>query len=191
MTAFGWTGSYQYRFEVFNHVDQRTREDWFLRPVPLFTVEDPSNAGVDLWSGPPKIDGTKNKLFQVLDNPPTKGKAMRYFHDSGDVWELVVVCVGRAASTPSFSCLDGEGHGCTNDVGGPDRWNELLIAYDSDKRTAQQENCIQLYEKGASNRDPKGLCGALKWTWDKEKINTALFRLGRVLGSVEDKPLTT
>lgn len=40
--------------------------------------------------------------------------------------------------TTHFTCMEGEGHGCAEDVGGYIGWKELLKAYDAPNPTNYQ-----------------------------------------------------
>jgi hypothetical protein len=52
-----------------------------------------------------------------------------------------------------------------------------LKAYDAQERTNDQRNRITWYENEASNKDPQGLRGELKWNWNKARINQILVEL--------------
>ncbi|OJJ48538.1 hypothetical protein ASPZODRAFT_14669 [Penicilliopsis zonata CBS 506.65] len=184
--AFGWSNTHLYDFKVYNHSDARGREHRLAGPESLLTITDTSLNG-DMMMGPTR-DSSKVKLFQVLDNSTTKGKTIHYLYDLGDGWEHVVTCTGRSDATQHISCLEGEGHGCAEDVGGPLGWEELLEAYDAESPTSDQKEQIIWYETFASNGDPEGLRGELKWKWDKDGINEQLKELTQSSGTGSTAP---
>ncbi|KAN0076447.1 Protein MM3350-like domain containing protein [Elaphomyces granulatus] len=177
LVAFGWANTHLYDFEVFGHSETTGRSHRLSGPEPLFkltdldTIEDDFDIGIPT---PPNRDSSKVRLFKVLDDPKTKGNTIHYNYDFGDGWEHVITCIGRTPATPHFVCLDGEGHGCAEDVGGPSGWEELLKAYDAETPTKDQKMTMKWFETFASNKDPRGLRGDLKWQWDKDGVNAAL-----------------
>ncbi|TVY90517.1 Uncharacterized protein LAWI1_G004397 [Lachnellula willkommii] len=190
IVAFGWANTHIYEFDVFNHSDVRGRESRFSGGEPMFKImeiiEDFDEAfdesdyeSDDESSGSSNPDSAKVTLLDILDDPKTKGKTIHYCYDFGDGWEHVISCTGRADATAQFVCLDGEGHGCAEDVGGYIGWQELLEAYDAEKPTKKQKESMSWFETQASNKDAEGLRGEKKWRWDKDKINTVLNELGQ------------
>lgn len=197
--AFGWAGTHLYDFEVFDHAETLGRENRFtagpepiLKITDLATDEDTMHAS---WmpEPAPKRDSAKTKLFSILDGPTTAGKTIHYMYDFGDGWEHVVVCTGRAPPTELFSCIDGEGHECAEDVGGWKGWLQLLDDFaqncpddddddddddDADddfyNPTKEQFTRMCWYEDECSNGQKSGLGGKANWEWDKDAINTRL-----------------
>ncbi|KAH6665773.1 MM3350-like domain-containing protein [Halenospora varia] len=100
------------------------------------------NNGATMHSGTPNRDSSEVKLFKVLDDPETEGKTIHYNYDFGDGWEHVIACTGRTTPTSHFVCVEGEGHGCTEDVGGYLGWQGLLEAYDAPNPTNDQNERI-------------------------------------------------
>ncbi len=173
MVAFGWANTHLYDFDVFDHSDLTGRENRLAGGEPIFKITDLSTVE-DFGFGPPNRDSSKATLFKILDDPKTKGKAIHYNYDFGDGWEHVISCIGRADAAAHFVCIEGEGHGCAEDVGGSTGWKELLEAYDAQNPTKAQKEKIEWFETYASNKDPGGLRGELKWKWDKARINEIL-----------------
>ncbi|KAL7621064.1 hypothetical protein AAE478_008376 [Parahypoxylon ruwenzoriense] len=180
--AFGWASTHLYDFDVFEHSDVQGRENRLLGPEPIFKITDPDTLDGNFGFMPPSRDSFKVTLFKVLDNPETKGKTIHYNYDFGDGWEHVITCTGRTDATTHFVCLEGEGHGCAEDVGGCSGWENLLKAYDAQNPTSDQKDLMSWFETFASNKDPEGLRGEMKWRWDKERINADLRVLAEASG---------
>ncbi|TVY43687.1 Uncharacterized protein LOCC1_G004653 [Lachnellula occidentalis] len=188
IVAFGWANTHLYDFDVFDHSDVRGRENRFSGGNPMFKItatseeSDPEESDYesdDESLGPKDPDSAQVTLFDILHDPKTKGKTIHYCYDFGDGWEHVISCIGRADATAQFVCLEGEGHGCAEDVGGCIGWQELLKAYDADEPSKKQKELMSWFETQASNKDAEGLRGEKKWIWDKDNINTVLNELGR------------
>lgn len=130
-------------------------------------------------------DSSKTKLFEVLDDPVTKGKTIHEHYDFSDGWQHVIVCTGRSLATQDFVCLDGEGHGAAESVGGWHGWLNLLAAYDARAPTQEQRQLMEWFEKSAWNKDPAGLRGDLRRKWDKDAINKILSRPKILMISLE------
>lgn len=183
LVAFGWANTHLYDFDIFDHNNARGHEHSFLGLEPIFKLTDLNTLDdVDFWETR-SLDSSKVTLFRVLDNPETKGKTIHYNYDIGEGWEHVITCTGRTDPTAHFICLDGEGHGCAEDVGGSKGWDELLKAYDAQNPTIEQKEKILWFETFASNKDPEGLRGEMKWRWDKDKINVVLTELHKPSGN--------
>jgi hypothetical protein len=185
--AFGWANTHIYDFDVFDHDDVRGRENRLSGPGPIFKITDMTaadyNDDLEMY---PHRDSSKVRLFNVLDDPKTKGNTIHYNYDFGDGWEHVISCTGRTDATERFFCLDGEGHGCAEDVGGSSGWKELLKAYDAQNPTNDQKELISWFETKASNKDPEGLRGEMKWRWDKDRINAVLGELDDASGAAPE-----
>jgi Plasmid pRiA4b ORF-3-like protein len=178
LVAFKWSNTHLYDFDVFGRTEhvRFSGQGPLLKITDLDTLEDDFDFDYGMPK-PPNRDSSKVKLYKVLDDP--KNGIIVYNYDFGDGWEHVITAIGRTAATAYFECLDGEGHGCAEDVGGPTRWGDLLKAYDAEHPTKEQKMKMSWFETFASNRDPRGLRGDLKWQWDKDGINATLR--GRVL----------
>lgn len=190
LVAFGWANTHLYDFDVFDHNDVRGRQNRLAGPEPILKITDLKTVEEGIFPGPPNQDSSKIKLYSVLDNPKIKGNTIHYNYDFGDGWEHVITCAGRTGPTAHFICLEGEGHGCAEDVGGPHGWKTLLEAYDADNPTENQKELIDWFETYASNKEPEGLRGEKKWKWDKDGINTVLTELG-ALPKDRDGPETS
>lgn len=141
----------------------------------MFKITDMNGEDFDYREGDQHSSDVK--LFKILDDPITKGKTIHYEYDFGDGWEYVISCIGRTDATKHFICLEGEDHGCAEDSGGSTGWKELLEAYDAQNPTKAQKQLMSWFEEDASNKDPEGLRGELKWKWHKDKINQVLAEL--------------
>lgn len=71
-------------------------------------------------------------------------------------------------------CVGGEGHPAAENVGGSKGWKELKIAYNSRKKTAEQEQMVDWFEELCVNGDEVGLKGANVCRWDMKTINQKL-----------------
>jgi hypothetical protein len=173
--AFGWANTHLYDFEIFDHTDTRGREHRLSGPEPLFKITDLNTLDETFSFG--VRDSSRVELYQILDDPKTEGKTIHYSYDFGDGWEHVITSIGRADSTTNFVCLDGEGHGCAEDVGGYSGWKQLLEAYDAQNPTRDMDELISWFETRASNKDSRGLRGEERRRWDKDRINAVLREL--------------
>ena len=181
LVSFGWANTHLYDFDVFDHNDATGRENRLSGPEPIFKITDLKTVDDGMLTSPTR-DSSKVKLFKVLDDPKTRGKTIHYVYDFGDSWEHVITCTARTDATTHFVCVEGEGHGCAEDVGGYTGWKELLMAYDAQNPTKDQKERISWFETFASNKDPRGLRGELKWRWDKDRINAVLSELDEPSG---------
>ncbi|RDL40136.1 uncharacterized protein BP5553_00115 [Venustampulla echinocandica] len=101
---------------------QCQKKDWATHKAEYSeTLEDGDYCGKP---GLQYRDDAKITLFQVLDGLKTKA------------------CTGRTDATAHFVCLEGEGHGCAEDVGGYHGWKELLMAYNAQNPTKGQKEEI-------------------------------------------------
>jgi hypothetical protein len=190
LVAFGWANTHIYDFDIFDHTDTRGRENRLAGGEPIFKITNMSTVE-DFGFGPPNRDSSKVTLFKILDDPKTKGKTIHYNYDFGDGWEHVISCTGRTDATAHFVCLEGEGHGCAEDVGGYTGWKELLEAYDAQNPTKAQKEKMSWFEEYASNKDPAGLRGELKWKWDKDRTNQVLAELNVPSGAMTTSPTSS
>ena len=114
------------------------------------------------------------RLHDVLDNHQYKGMPLEYEYDFGDCWCHAITLVGRRDPTKGFVCIDGEGHGCAEDVGSTPGWQRLKAAYRASNPTKEQVDSMRWYEKRASNRESQGLGGGRDRIWSKDTINARL-----------------
>lgn len=88
--AFDWATTHLYEFYVFDHSDGRGRENRLAGGEPLFKITELSTDDDELvMPGIPRLkkkDVTQIQLFNVLDDPKTKGKTIHYMYDFGDGW---------------------------------------------------------------------------------------------------------
>ncbi|KAM3153659.1 hypothetical protein ABEW05_005901 [Botrytis cinerea] len=173
--AFGWKDCHLHEFEVLNHSESMGNKFSASSRATLLRIS-PSNILEEAQDDQNKCS-SETLLNQILDGELTRGKTILYRYDFGDDWEHVMVCGGRADPTENFELLGGEGHGCAEDVGGSYGWIKLIEAYDSNNPTKDQRETMDWFEEEAHNKDSYGLRGAAKYTWDKEKLNTALKEL--------------
>ena len=103
------------------------------------------------------------KLDQYMGHAAYKDHFLKYIYDFGDNWVHSLTYIGRAPKTTQFVCIDGEGHGCAEDVGGPSGWDELKEAYRSPSPNETQEEVKDWYEKHATNGFFTGLAGERLW----------------------------
>lgn len=97
-----------------------------------------------------------------------------YQYDFGDSWEHIITVLGRGEKVDFFFCVDGEGHGCAEDAGGPTGWEDVRDAY---KKRNGDKDLREWYEKNCTNGDPAGLKGEKVWRWDQAEINGHLVHL--------------
>ena len=190
LVAFGWANTHIYDFDVFDHSDTRGRQNRLTGGEPIYKITNMSTVE-DLGFGPPNRDSSKVTLCKILDDPKTKGKTIHYNYDFGDGWEHVMSCTGRTYATAHFVCLEGEGHSCAEDVGGYTGWKELLEAYETQNPTKAQKEKMLWFDECASNKDPGGLRGELKWVWDKDRANQVLVELNVPSGATTTSPTSS
>ncbi|KAF7944192.1 hypothetical protein EAE96_010594 [Botrytis aclada] len=169
--AFDWKNCHLYDFEVLDNNETMGSEHRLVMKPVLFKITDLDTLDAD---GDQAKESRRTKLYQILDGARTRGKTIHYMYDFGDGWEHVITCSERADSTTKFVVLGGEGHGCAEDVGGYGGWVDLIAAYESDEPTEGQRHLMSWFENEAHNKDPRGLRGAAKYTWDKDRINAIL-----------------
>ena len=75
----------------------------------------------------PQKMGSNVRLFQVFSTAKYQGKPMEYEYDFGDSWFHEITLIGREDATDTFQCIDGEGHGCAEDVGSIKGWADLKV----------------------------------------------------------------
>ncbi|TGO09306.1 hypothetical protein BTUL_0172g00240 [Botrytis tulipae] len=107
--------------------------------------------------GDPAKDSKRTKLYQILDGARTSGKTIHYMYDFGDGWEH-----DMDVRKMWEGIVD---------------WVDLIAAYESDEPTEHQRHLISWFENQAHNKDPRGLRGAAKYAWDKDRINAILNEL--------------
>jgi len=192
MVAFGWADTHFYEFEVFEQKDLKAPKHEAAEGRPIFKITEPETDHEDSDFRSPYRDSSDITIFKVLKASKSGGRILHYVYDHDDGWRHVISCIGRTDATTHFVCLDGEGHGCAEGVGGHSGWKELLEAYDAEAPTKRQKKKISWYEKYAGNRDSDGLRGEKKWKWNKDTVNNALSELGQssVVASSSDSTHT-
>ena len=132
----------------------------------------------------PERKADRVRLYQVFDNAAYRDAPLEYEYDFGDCWEHAITVVGRAdAATDYFRCLDGEGHGVAEDVGGTKGWEALKAAYRADRPSREQREKMVWFERQASNEDRRGLRDGWEHGWPKSRVNARLGELaGRAVG---------
>lgn len=101
--------------------------------------------------------GRKVRLFSVSDNAKYRDMPMGYEYDFADCWEHDIAVVGRKDATNHFECVEGEGHGCAEDVGSGQGWAELKTAFRASRPNKEQKEKTQWYKYQASNAGQGGL----------------------------------
>lgn len=193
--VFGWANMHRYDFDFFGNRENKDHDS--RKQDPDFKIghsdynddeQEPYSEDED-WDYryyAKTKDSAKTLLFEVLENFKPTEKSIHYnYHKRGsgwnaahgNEWEHVLTLIGRTDATPYFVCLDGEGHGCAENVGGYSGWKELLQAYQAESPSSAQLERMTWYQTKAGNRDISGLHGERKWIWDKEGINATLQQL--------------
>lgn len=175
VVAFGWPYAAIYGFDIFDGTDYKGR-------VPNVDGGGAKlrYAGFDTIHSTDPAD-TRNSaeavIYKVLDSVEANKQTLVYDYNLREGWEHIVSVTGRAAPTSQFVCVDGEGHGCAEDVGGHSGWADLLTAYDAVNPTQDQKDKIEWFENQSSNGDSDGLRGEKKLMWDKDRVNEVLREL--------------
>ena len=92
-------------------------------------------------------------------------------------WERPLTLLGRGDESDQVTCMEGEGHPCTEDVGGQDGWEVLKAAYRATEPDEEQRELMEWFEIHASNEESRGLAGDKVMAWDTERANAQLARL--------------
>jgi hypothetical protein len=177
MVAFGWTNRYDAgkMFEV--PVPQPAGPPGHENPIPRIHngVQTPNNLR--------HCDARTLKLYEILINPQPDAACMTYTYQClGELWQHSISFLGQmlpgSPGNGTFYCVGGEGHGCSEGIGGVYAWKELLAAYDAGIPNIEQRRKIERFQKDArNNTEPGGLSGYRKWEWDKAKVNRLLEEL--------------
>lgn len=114
------------------------------------------------------------KLQTYFENPRFRDQDLIYQYDFGDSWEHLITVLGRGDKVEFFFCVDGEGHRCAEDAGGPSGWEDVRDAY---KKISGDKDLREWYEKTCTNGDAAGLKGEKVWRWDQAEINGHLLGL--------------
>ncbi|KAH8674598.1 MM3350-like domain-containing protein [Tricladium varicosporioides] len=122
----------------------------------------------------PEVYSDEIKLYEVFDDKEYLNAPIQYEYDFNESWVHDVMVIGRAEGTSRFQCLNGEGHGVAEDVGGVHGWLELRKAYNASKPTKWQEERKLWYETEAFNKDVEGLESGRDRFWDRDAINRTL-----------------
>lgn len=104
----------------------------------------------------------------------TRDHDLIYQYDFGDSWEHLISVIGRGDKLEFFFCVDGEGHGCAEDAGGPINWEDVRNAC---KGRSGDKDLREWYEKICVNGDRAGLKGDKVWRLDQDEINGHLVGL--------------
>lgn len=101
-----------------------------------------------------------------------------------------IECVGRTTpSTKTAICVAGEGHPCSEDVGGPAGWKRLKQAYRQpyDKSDFDASKLRRWYRQDCANGDIEGLAINGPYKWDRGAVNKELSRIEFGLIPEEDE----
>lgn len=165
--AFGWANCHLHSFEV--RPEASTWSTTILRISPD-SAEDSDD------DDPLRSESSEDYELQTyFDNPRFRDNLLIYQYDFGDSWEHLITVLGRGDKEEFFICVDGEGHSCAEDAGGPTGWEDVRDAY---RKTSGDRDLREWYEKTCVNGDPAGLKGEKLWRWDQDKINSDLIGLG-------------
>ncbi len=122
----------------------------------------------------PQSMSHKVRLHNVFERDQYQNLLFEYEYDFGDRWCHDIKLLGRRDATDFFMCTDGEGHGCAEDVGSVDGWQNLKKAHRATNPTDEQREKMHWYETMASNSDSQGLGGGRDRVWAKGMINRKL-----------------
>ncbi|KAF2842861.1 hypothetical protein M501DRAFT_918381, partial [Patellaria atrata CBS 101060] len=117
---------------------------------------------------------TSLQLCDVLEDLQYNGLELEYEYNFGECWHHCITLEGRADPTSHFLCLDGEGHGVAEDVGGIRGWEELKEAYRAAVPTEEQREKMHWYETQAINGDKDGLSAGNERRWKRNSVNRQL-----------------
>ncbi|KAN0110820.1 hypothetical protein V8E51_007207 [Hyaloscypha variabilis] len=159
MVAFGWLNTREeWRFELIDHGGPLS----YRHVPPTMRLAKRFDGFLKLFQ---KIAGEKPSVVDF-------GIFMLRYVVSEEIWEHHVCLIGTAPPTALIECIDGLGHACTEGLGGPQGWKELLLAYDADDPNEEQQELQALYEE---HKNTEGLRGSLQRSCDMEKINNLLW----------------
>lgn len=82
-------------------------------------------------------------------------------------------------ATETAVCIAGEGHPCSEDVGGPSGWRILKEAFHLpwEKSDFTANRMRKWYRNDCVNGDPEGLAADGPYRWDREAVNRELGNL--------------
>lgn len=170
-TAFGWGQYHPYQFSV-------EKEDEQLRPHPC-VIE----LQVDGESPAPHSEksSTDTLFSEVLKDAQRNNHVIVYQYDMDDnSWMHSIKFVSRTTpGTETAVCIAGEGHPCSEDVGGPSGWRTLKEAFRQpyDKSNFTANRMRRWYKQECINGDPDGLGANGPYKWDREAVNRELSHL--------------
>lgn len=163
--AFGWADCHLHQFEV--HLEA---SPWSPMSLKISPADDSDDDDDPL----PRESSEDYKLQTYFESPRFQDHNLTYQYDFGDSWEHLITVLGRGDKVEYFSCVDGEGHSCAEDAGGPRGWEDVRDAY---RKASGDKDLRDWYEKTCANGDPAGLKGEKVWRWDQDEINEDLVDL--------------
>ena len=166
--AFGWALTHIYMFNV---LPQPGAGFFAPQAIHEFSDEQPEDTFVS-WS-----DSRGTELGEYMAQSVYRGKYLQYLYDFGDHWDHSITYIGRAPKTAKVLCIDGEGHGPAEDVGGVEGWEELKKAYKASNPDKRQKELREWYQDQCTNGYQTGLGGERVWRWDQDRINRDLLQL--------------
>lgn len=164
--AFGWADCHLHQFEV--HPEASSWSPMLLRISPDAADDSDDDDPV------PRKSTEDYKLQTYFETRRFRDQDLIYQYDFGDSWEHLITVLGRGDKVEFFFCVDGEGHRCAEDAGGPSGWEDVRDAY---KKSSGDKDLREWYENTCANGDAAGLKGEKVWRWDQAEINGHLLGL--------------
>lgn len=164
-TAFGWGQCHPYQFSV-------------EKPDTPVVIELPQ---VDGPSSHSEKSSTETLFSDVLESAQRDNHVLLYQYDVDlNSWMHRIKFVSRMTpGTETAVCIAGEGHPCSEDVGGPSGWRILKEAFHLpyEKSDFAANRMRKWYRNDCINGDPEGLATNGPYRWDREAVNRELSNL--------------
>ncbi|KAI9787342.1 MAG: hypothetical protein M1816_007628 [Peltula sp. TS41687] len=166
--AFGWMECHLYKFDILGPrgtslvciEEEECHSEYHRCRLRRFDEEQ------RWWSS--------TALAGVLDSPTYQFNRITYLYDFGDNWEHEIKLIGREKYKPRVTCITGGGHACVEDVGGPQGWYHLKMAYLGMYPEEYRRERREWYITYALNGDDRGLGGMIPYEWDIDEVNQQL-----------------
>lgn len=183
--AFGWGQCHPYQFSVEKN-DKRLKLN--QRVIQRADEQHADRPSLKSYS---ERSSTDTLFSEVFEDAQKDDNVIIYQYDIDDnSWMHRIECVGRTTpSTKTAICVAGEGHPCSEDVGGPAGWEKLKQAFRRpyDKSDFDAGKMRRWYKQDCINGDFGGLAVNGPYRWDRVLVNKELGQIEFGLIPEEDE----
>lgn len=183
--AFGWGQCHPYQFSVEKDDKRLKLNQHIVQHADEQQVDGPSPKSHSERSS------TDTLFSEIFEDAQKDDHIIVYQYDIDDSsWMHRIECVGRTTpSTETAICVAGEGHPCSEDVGGPVGWEKLKQAFCQpyDKSDFDAGRMRRWYRLDCMNGDLEGLATNGPYRWDRVAVNKELSRIEFGLIPEEDE----